>query len=66
VSPAEALAVGDEVRDIEAARATGVAAGAVAWGYADPGLLRERGPDHLFETMGEVAEAVLGRKADGP
>jgi phosphoglycolate phosphatase len=65
VRPAEAIAVGDEVRDIEAARAAGVAAGAVAWGYADPGLLRERGADHLFETMGEVARAVLERKADG-
>ena len=65
VSPAEALAVGDEVRDIEAARAAGVAAGVVSWGYAEAGLLRSRGPDHLFGTMGEVAQAVLGRDADG-
>ncbi len=65
VRPAQAIAVGDEVRDIEAARAAGVAAGAVAWGYADRGLLRARAPDHLFETMGEVAAAVLERKADG-
>ncbi len=32
VAPAQAIAIGDEVRAIEAARSVGVAAGAVAWG----------------------------------
>jgi phosphoglycolate phosphatase len=55
VAPHEAIAIGDEVRDIEAASAAGIAAGAVTWGYADPDLLRERRPALVFERMDEIA-----------
>ncbi len=34
--PGEALYVGDEVRDAEAARAVGIAFAAVSWGFATP------------------------------
>ena len=37
VAPDRVIAIGDEVRDIEAARAVGIACGAVCWGYAAPG-----------------------------
>jgi phosphoglycolate phosphatase len=50
-----ALAVGDELRDIAAARRVGAAAGAVAWGYARPDRLRAEGPDVLFATPEEIA-----------
>jgi len=33
VDPGAAIAIGDEVRDIEAARAAGIACAAVTWGY---------------------------------
>jgi phosphoglycolate phosphatase len=56
----EAIAIGDEVRDIEAAAAAGVAAGAVAWGYADPDLLRARRPAYLFTRMADIPPAVAG------
>jgi phosphoglycolate phosphatase len=52
---AEAIAIGDEVRDIEAAREAGLAAGAVAWGYAWPSLLAARQPDALFDSPEAVA-----------
>ena len=39
------IAIGDEVRDLEAARKVGVAAGAVGWGYATVELLRAEQPD---------------------
>jgi phosphoglycolate phosphatase len=55
VSPAQALAIGDEVRDIEAARAAGVACGAVTWGYAAPAALRAHAPDTVFEHIEEIA-----------
>lgn len=58
VDPAQVIAIGDEVRDIEAARAVGIACGAVCWGYAAPAALRALGPDHVFERMDEIAEAV--------
>ncbi len=40
------IAIGDEVRDLEAARKVGVAAGAVGWGYATVELLRAEQPDY--------------------
>jgi len=54
IAPADALAIGDELRDIEAARATGIAAGAVAWGYALPERLRREGPDHFFDRPEDI------------
>ena len=55
VEPSQVIAIGDEARDIEAARAVGVACGAVCWGYAAPAALRALGPDHVFERMDEIA-----------
>jgi phosphoglycolate phosphatase len=58
-APGSAIAIGDELRDIEAARAAGIACGAVAWGYADPAALEAAKPDTMFVTMDEIA-ARLG------
>lgn len=51
VAPSEAIYIGDEQRDATAARAVGMAFGAVAWGYADPEALRARSPEHFFESV---------------
>lgn len=56
--PARAILIGDEARDIDAARAAGVASGAVAWGYADIESLRARGPTEIFMTIEEIAERL--------
>ncbi|MCP3389555.1 HAD-IA family hydrolase [Bradyrhizobium sp. CCGB12] len=58
VEPAQVISVGDEVRDIEAARSVGIACGAVCWGYAAPAALRALAPDHMFAQMEEIAEVV--------
>lgn len=55
--PAETLCVGDETRDIEAARKVGAAAGAVSWGYARPEALARLSPDLTFEAMADIARA---------
>ena len=55
LAPADALAIGDELRDIAAARASGIAAGAVGWGYALPERLRREGPDHLFAAPKDIS-----------
>jgi len=66
VPPTSAIAIGDEVRDIEAARAAGLACGAVTWGYAAPETLRALKPDLLLERMEDIAGALLpGRDGDG-
>ena len=57
-SPDRTIAIGDEVRDLEAARKTGLAAGAVGWGYATVDLLRAEQPDYLFLSMDEIRAAV--------
>ncbi|MGJ4939123.1 HAD-IA family hydrolase [Bradyrhizobium sp. HKCCYLS1011] len=55
----QAISIGDETRDIEAARAAGIACGAVTWGYAARQALIDRKPDLVFEQMEQIAEAVL-------
>jgi phosphoglycolate phosphatase len=62
LTPAQGISIGDEVRDIEAARAAGIACGAVLWGYAAPKALRALKPDMVFERMEDVA-ARLGALA---
>ena len=52
----DALAIGDELRDMEAARATGMACGAVGWGYALPERLRREGPDHFFDRPQDITD----------
>ncbi len=58
VPAAETLCIGDELRDLEAARAVGCAFGAVAWGYTTAEALRAAGPDLLFERPGDIGSLV--------
>jgi phosphoglycolate phosphatase len=55
VTAAQTIAIGDEVRDIQAARAAGIACGAVTWGYAAPDALMALKPDLVFATIDEIA-----------
>ena len=64
VAPEAVLCVGDELRDLDAARAVGCAFGAVAWGYTRPEALRARGPDFLFAEPAEIVR-VLGDSRAG-
>lgn len=54
VAEADVLSVGDEVRDIEAARKVRLATGAVTWGYATAEILRAQRPSAMFETTDDV------------
>ncbi|MDA9410134.1 MULTISPECIES: HAD-IA family hydrolase [unclassified Bradyrhizobium] len=58
--PKKVISIGDEVRDIEAARAVGVACGAVSWGYAASSALQALSPDYMFAQMDEIAAALCG------
>jgi phosphoglycolate phosphatase len=51
----ETLAIGDDLRDFEAARQAGTAFGAVAWGYACPEALRAQQPDEFFVSIDDIA-----------
>lgn len=61
VPAARAIAVGDEVRDIHAAEAAGIASGAVVWGYATREALAASRPTTIFDTMEDIALAVTHR-----
>jgi len=58
--PSETICIGDEIRDIEAAKAAGMDSGAVAWGYALPAALQAAGPTHLFNSVEEMTRRIAG------
>ena len=58
------LSIGDETRDIAAARKVGIAAGAVLWGYANRDVLLRCEPDMVFERPCEVLEEFFGVRVE--
>lgn len=58
VAPADAISIGDEIRDLDAAREVGLATAVVCWGYTAPDALKAQKPDHVFETMGEIVGRI--------
>lgn len=60
VVPDRALAVGDEVRDIEAAREVGLKTAAVTWGFGTKPALEAEKPDLMFEKVAEFREFSTG------
>jgi phosphoglycolate phosphatase len=50
--------VGDEVRDVSAARAVGMHIISVTWGYNTHGALATKEPDHLVDTAQELLQAL--------
>jgi phosphoglycolate phosphatase len=54
----EAICIGDEIRDLDAARRQGIAFGAVAWGYTAADALIARSPDVVFQSIGEIADRL--------
>jgi phosphoglycolate phosphatase len=61
IEAVQAIAVGDEVRDVEAARAVQVASAAVLWGYASGQALRGAGATHVCESFDVLRGVVLDR-----
>jgi len=55
---ADTICIGDELRDIEAAKAAGMDSGAVAWGYALPAALQAAGPTHFFKSIEELTHRL--------
>jgi phosphoglycolate phosphatase len=55
IPAAEAIYIGDQLTDLEAARKAAVAFGAVAWGYVPLTTLRAHRPDRIFHSVAELA-----------
>jgi len=60
VSPEACWYIGDHLRDIQAARAAGMAAVAVGWGYTEAADDYRRWPADLWFETGEALAAALG------
>jgi phosphoglycolate phosphatase len=58
VRPREAILIGDEIRDLQAAQAVHMAVGAVAWGYNHAAALRAQAPDFMFTRVDEILEQL--------
>ena len=65
VATDQALMIGDELRDADAAREAGTAFGAVAWGYNAPEALAGVAPVALFDSVAAIAPFVLGDTGAG-
>jgi len=57
--PDDTLSLGDEVRDIEAARKIGISCAAVTWGYGDLETLRSHQPDHLLTGVEQILDITV-------
>jgi phosphoglycolate phosphatase len=53
------ILIGDEIRDIDAAKSAGIHSGAVAWGYNRIGSLRKRQPDEVFLQVDDILSTLL-------
>ncbi len=54
IAPCDALFIGDETRDIEAAKNAGMSSGAVTWGYNQAATLKTHTPDRIFSSIDDI------------
>lgn len=59
-APERSILIGDEIRDADAARKTGLAFGAVAWGYTNPEALRALHPEAFFSSVEDIVRQLVG------
>lgn len=58
VKPENILYVGDEVRDIESSKKSGVKVASATWGYNDKDLLEESEPDYVIDDISELIDII--------
>jgi phosphoglycolate phosphatase len=60
IDPRQTVVVGDEIRDLNAAKAARMAFGAVSWGLTRPEALEAGGPEALFRQMSDIPKFLMG------
>ena len=58
IAAADAIAIGDEFRDGEAAAQAGIDFGAVSWGYARPEAMKQLSPAVVFDSVADISRLV--------
>lgn len=56
----DTFSIGDETRDIDAAKKLKITCIAVSWGYNGPKILKEHRPDFFVEKPSEIIKAING------
>ena len=59
IQPNEAIFIGDELRDMDAAQSEGIHFGAVTWGYTSADALVARSPAEVFYSMDEIVKKIV-------
>jgi phosphoglycolate phosphatase len=57
--PSEAMLIGDELRDMHAAKSVNISFGAVAWGYTSIDTLAKAGAHTCFESVAEMTSKLM-------
>lgn len=65
-APADAIYIGDEIRDAAAAQAAGCAFGAVVWGYTRSEALERCNPALIFDDPTGISEALVPADSASP
>ncbi|QIZ71709.1 HAD-IA family hydrolase [Oxynema aestuarii] len=63
LSPSDIIYIGDETRDIEAARKSNIKVIAVSWGFNSREVLAQRHPDVLVDSPEQLIEAIAQLQA---
>lgn len=58
ISSSDALCIGDEVRDIQAARNLSIPFGAVSWGFTSIEVLKAHQPERIFSNVEDMAAQI--------
>ncbi|GIV96333.1 MAG: phosphoglycolate phosphatase [Herpetosiphonaceae bacterium] len=59
ISHRQAMLIGDEIRDAEAARRAQIAFGAATWGYNSVESLKAQAPNYLFACVDDIYKHIL-------
>ena len=62
MDPRQAIVIGDELRDLNAAKAARMAFGAVSWGLTRAEALEAGQPAALFRQMSDIPKVLLGEE----
>jgi len=60
LKPSKVIYIGDEVRDIEAAKKCGIRVIAVTWGFQTTELLCSHNPDYLVDNPAQIVQLMRG------
>lgn len=62
LAASQAICIGDELRDGEAARKAGIDFGAVSWGFAQREALTAISPTLIFDSVEDIPRLILAQK----